>query len=134
MAGSRRVSGRRGCPVANAGWLVDVVDAVRTVNADLDLLVAVQVKRRTAERDEATGRRAFADAVSADAKIAGMSHWKRSSSESLRDARYTVDLFGVSVEPGDRIAWDGEDHTVLTVDGLVRDADGSRYQTRAVVD
>ena len=54
---------------------------------------------------------------------------------SLLDvAQHEVTLYGTGAGPGDRLTWGGRDHVVLQVTGLLESTDGSRYDTRVVVD
>ena len=119
--------------MSNAGWLQDVVEAVRGVDDALELLVEVQLRRRSAVRDETTGRREFLAAVTVEAKVQGFSRRIISSENTIETAKHQVTLYGERVDTGDQLSWDDEDHTVLHVDGLVKDTDGSlRYLSKVL--
>ena len=79
-----------------------------------------------------TGEREFEAAVTVEAKIQGYYRRSVDSERSLEDAKHKVQLFDIAVREGDRLRWDDTDHTVLLVTGLMKDADGSRYDTMAV--
>ena len=118
--------------MANAGWLQDVVEAVREVDDALDLLVKVQLSRRSALRTRTTGRREFLGAVTVEAKVEGYNRRLVDSENTIETAKHRVTLYGVSVGTGDRLTWDGEDHTILHVDGLMKNTDGERYLTKVL--
>ena len=119
--------------MANADWLVDVTAAVREVDNDLDLLVDVELIRRAATRSEVTGNREYEAPVTVSVRIEGYSRRVIDSERTLETAQHRVTLYEVPVSTGDRLRWDGENHTVLHVDGLFKDASGGRYLSRALV-
>ena len=119
--------------MANADWLQDVTEAVREVDDALDLLVGeVQLRRRSVVRNQTTGRREFLGAVTVDAKVQGFSRRLVASDNSIETAKHKVTLYGVQVDTGDRLTWGDEDHTILHVDGLLKNTDGGRYLTRVL--
>ena len=97
------------------------------------VLVPVELERRNDEISAGTGRRGFEAAVVVDAKIAGYARRYIESERTTDDAQYRVTLYEVAAGTGDRITWNDEAHEVLTVRGLVKDADGSRYRTEVLI-
>ena len=85
--------------------------------------------------DPVTGNRTYGAAVTVRARIEGADLLLIGRSGSLATARHKVTLYGEAVAAGDRLRWGGQDHTVLEVDGLIRDpATGARYNHVAVTD
>ena len=121
--------------VANAGWLQDVVEAVREVDDALELLVPVQLRRRSAVCSTTTGRRErFREAVTIQAKVEGYNRRLIDSEDTIETAKHRVTLYDTAlVGTGDRLTWDGGDHTIVHVDGLLKDpAGGLRYLAKVL--
>lgn len=98
-------------------------------------LVDVSLKRRGSTRDPVTGERTLGAAVTVRARIEGTDKYLIEADGSLATAQYRVTLYGTAVDAGDVLAWEGQDHTVLTVEGLVSDpATGQRFNHIAVTD
>ena len=99
---------------------------------ELGLSLTVALRRRTGVVDPTTGRRALALALTVQAKVTGPENWRITGEETLADARLMVTLYDAAVDVGDRLTWDGSDHDVLQVSGLMQ-TDGSRRYTAALV-
>ena len=118
--------------MANADWLQDVAEASREINDALDLLIEVQLHRQSAVRTQTTGRREFLAAVAVEAKVAGYNRRLVDSENTIETAKHQVTLYGTVADTGDRLTWNGEDHTILHVDGLMKNTDGDRYLTKVL--
>ena len=60
---------------------------------------------------------------------------KVASDKSTIVGKHRVDLYGEQVQVGDNITWADVPHTVVRLEGVVKDAgDGSLYSTVAVTD
>ena len=119
--------------MANSTLFADLVAIDKEVDRDVfEELVEIQLERRSDTRSEVTGEREFEAAVTVEAKVEGYYQRSVDSERSLEDAKHKVRLYEIAVREGDRLNWDDTDHTVLLVKGLLKDADGSRYDTMAV--
>lgn len=95
--------------------------AARETLDRLDTLEDVQLRRRTGARSSDTGERAYAAAVSLRGRVDPVDIIVRGRDGSTRTAKHRVRTFGVAVAAGDRLTWDGGDHTALRVTGLLFD-------------
>ena len=89
--------------------------------------------RRGAARSPTTGSPLYDAPVTVDAKIESYTEHAIASDRTIQDAKYRVTLYETAVGTGDRLTWDGGDHEVLKVRGLLQNVGGSRYGSRAVV-
>ena len=115
-----------------ASVLTQVARAARSVNAALGVLTDVELLRRSDTRSSVTGERGFKSPVAARAKITGMGLLEIGKDRSVQTGRFRVELFDQMVEAGDKIRWDGEEHLVLEVRGVL--VAGGRFLTVAVAD
>ena len=92
----------------------------------------VELLRRSDTRSSVTGERGFKSPVAARAKITGMALLEIGKDRSVETGRFQIELFDELVEVGDKIRWDGEDHLVREVRGVM--VAGGRFMTVAVAD
>jgi len=118
--------------MANAAWLVGAVGAAKAAAEGLGLLVDVTITRHGTERSQVTGRLLPGETVTVQALIESADLREIGDKGSLDTAKHVLTLFDTQTETGETITWDGEDHQVLEVRGVVKDADGARYQVQAV--
>ena len=118
--------------MANASWLESAVAAAKTAAEGLGLLVEVTITRHGTEVSPVTGNPLPGATVTVQALIESADLREIGSRNTLETGKHVLTLYGDQAETGETITWDGEDHRVLEVRGIVKDADGSRYQIQVV--
>ena len=81
---------------------------------------------------QVTGEFLPGDTVTVRALIESADLQEIGSEGTLATAKHVLTLYGDQAATGETISWDGEDHEVLEVRGIVKDADGSRYESQVV--
>lgn len=114
--------------------LRSVATAAQGVAESVGVLVDVELQRRTGGRSSVTGNPAFGAWVTVKARIAGADVLAVGGDASVRRSHQMVTLYNTAVEPGDRLRWGGEVHTVRKVRGIVEDAAGRISLARVEVD
>ena len=102
----------------------------RELDTASGVAVQVDLERQTADVDDTTGERLFAAAVTVPALIAASSRRIVRGDGSIVTAQHRLTVYDHPVEVGDRITWAARAHTVLRVEGLVKDALGAVYEAR----
>ena len=112
----------------------ETVRAEREAMRSLGMLVEVELRRRNSVRDATTGRYGYEAAVTVEVLVAAVDVLTIGTRDSLVDGKHTVTFYGEGVGVGDRLTWDGDNHEVLKVGGVVDDAATGRvYRAAAVV-